>query len=160
MRDGRIEQEGTPLELFERPARRFVAGFFGSPPMNFLPGKVSRDESGLVVRLGGDGVSVRLPPGRLPKDTADGLSVLLGFRPEHMMRAVRASPGDGSFRHDAEIETLRPVGSRAYATFKIAGVRVVAELMAHDASRPGERIPIDLNLKRVAIFDAATEKAL
>ena len=67
------------------------------------------------------------------------------------MRAVRASPPDGVFRHEAEIERLlRPVGSRTYATFRIGGAPVVAELMAHDVSRPGDRIPIDVNLKRAA----------
>jgi multiple sugar transport system ATP-binding protein len=101
-----------------------------------------------------------LPPNRIPKDAADGLAVILGLRPEHMMRAVRVSPPDGVFRHDAEIESLRPVGTRTYATFRIAGAPVVAELQAHDVSLPGERIPIDINIKRASIFDAETEKAL
>ena len=69
-------------------------------------------------------------------------------------------PPDGVFRHEAEIELLPPVGSRTYATFRLGGSAVVAELMAHDVSRPGDRIPIDVNLKRAAIFDATTDKAL
>ncbi len=161
MRGGRIEQEGTPLELFERPATRFVAGFFGSPPMNFLPGTLVRADSGDVVRLDGENsVDVRLLPNRLRKDVLNGLAVVLGVRPEHMMRAVRSSPADGSLRHDAEIEVLQPVGSRTYATFRMGGIPVVAELQAHDVSRPGDRIPIDINMKRVAIFDLTTDKAL
>jgi multiple sugar transport system ATP-binding protein len=159
MRLGRVEQEGAPLDLFERPRTRFVAGYFGWPKMNFLAATLSRDASGDILRLEG-GASMKVAPNRLSKDLADGLSVTLGIRPEHMMRAVRASPPDGVFRHEAEIEILRPVGSRTYATFKVGGTSIVAELMAHDASRPGDRIPIDINLKRAAIFDAATEKAL
>ena len=160
MRDGRVEQEGTPLDLFERPRTRFVAGFFGWPKMNFLTGALGRSEAGDVIRLGSDGTIVKLPPNRLPKEAADGLSVILGLRPENMMRAVRASPPDGVFRHDAEIEVLRPMGSRTYAMFKMGGAPVVAELLAHDVSRPCDRIPIDVNLKRAVIFDALTEKAL
>jgi multiple sugar transport system ATP-binding protein len=160
MREGRVEQEGTPLDLFERPQTRFVAGFFGWPKMNFLAGALSRDASGDTIRLEAGGTGVKLPPNRLPKDLADGLSVILGLRPEHMMRAVRASPPDGVFRHDAEIELLRPMGSRTYATFRMGGAPVVAELLAHDVSRPGDRVPIDINLKRASIFDATTEKAL
>jgi multiple sugar transport system ATP-binding protein len=160
MRAGRIEQEGAPLALFEKPATRFVAGFFGSPPMNFLPGTLERAESVDVIRLSGDGFAIPLPPHRVQKEAANGLSVIVGLRPEHMMRAVRASPGDGSLRHEAEIELLQPVGARTYATFRIGGVPVVAELHAHDASRPGDRVPIDLNLKRLALFDATTERAL
>ena len=157
--DGQIEQEGAPLDLFERPATRFVAGFFGSPPMNFLPGTLNRTGVGDAIRLNAD-VIIPLPPNRVRKDISDGLLVVLGLRPEHMMRAVRVSPPDGTFRHDAEIELLQPVGSRMYATFQIAGESMVAELQAHDASRTGDRVPIDLNLKRAALFDAMTGKAL
>ncbi len=123
MRAGRVEQEGTPLELFERPATRFVAGFFGSPPMNFLPGTLLRTDSGDVVRLDGENsMDVPLLPSRLQKDALNGLTVILGLRPEHMMRAVRSSPADGSLRHEAEIELLQPVGSRIYATFRLGGI--------------------------------------
>jgi multiple sugar transport system ATP-binding protein len=55
---------------------------------------------------------------------------------------------------------LRPMGSRTYATFKMGGTPVVAELLAHDVSRIGDRIPIDVNVKRAVIFDATTEKSI
>lgn len=158
MRDGVIEQQGPPLTLFERPATRFVAGFLGSPQMNFLAGKLARGEKDFV-RLD-SGLEIPLPPKRVAFDAADGLPVILGLRPEHMMRAVRVSPPDGALRYDAEIELLQLTGSRTYANFKLGGAPVVAELQAHDVSRMGERIPIDINLKRAALFDAATEKAL
>ena len=160
MRDGVIEQQGEPLDLFERPATRFVAGFLGSPQMNFLPGRVQRGEHGDAIVLDGDGLKVPLPRGRLKTGVVDGLSVILGLRAEHMVRAVGASPREGSLRYDAEILLLQPTGSRTYATFKMGSGPVVAELQAHDVSRPGERIPIDVNLGRAVIFDAATERAL
>lgn len=160
MRDGRVEQEGAPIGLFERPATLFVAAFFGSPRMNFLPGVLNRTGTVDAIRLDGGELVVALTPNRLAKDLADGLRVILGIRPEHMMRAVRVSPPDGTLRHDAEIELLQPVGSRIYATFKLGTTPVVAELQAHDATRPGDRVPIDINLKRAAIFDEKTEKAL
>ena len=160
MRDGVIEQQGAPLDLFERPASRFVAGFLGSPKMNFLPGALQRSPSGDAVRLRDDGTSLALPRGRVANGAADGASVILGLRPEHMGRALGAAPPDGSARIEAEIELLQPTGSRSYATFRIAGEPVIAELQAHDVSRPGEKIQIDLNLRRASLFDAATEKAL
>jgi multiple sugar transport system ATP-binding protein len=128
--------------------------------MNFLGGTLVRAESGDLIRLDPGEIDVKLPPNRIPKDVVDGTGVILGVRPEHMMRAVRVSPPDGAFRHDAEIESLQPVGTRTYATFRIAGMPVVAELQAHDASLPGEHISIDINLKRASIFDAETERAL
>jgi multiple sugar transport system ATP-binding protein len=160
MRDGVIEQQGAPLDLFERPASRFVAGFLGSPQMSFLSGKVRRQGSADSISLDGDGLSVPLPSGRLAAAVKEGDAVILGLRPEHMMRGEGASPAPGSMRYDALIELLQPTGSRTYATFSMGGVPVVAELHAHDVSRPGERIPIDVNLRRAAIFDAATERAL
>jgi len=160
MRAGRIEQEGSPQALFERPLTRFVAGFFGRPKMNFLAGTLVRSEAVDQIRLESGDISVKLPPGRVPKEAADGLAVILGVRPEHMMRAVRASPADGAFRHEAEIESLQPVGTRTYATFRMGGTPVVAELQAHDVSLPGERFSIDINLKRATIFDADTERAI
>jgi multiple sugar transport system ATP-binding protein len=160
LRDGRVEQEGAPIDLFERPASRFVAGFFGPLKMNFLAGSVARGDGGDAIRLANGEISVPLPPNRLPASAADGAQVILGLRPEHMMRAVRVSPPDGTLRYEAEIELLQPTGSRIRATFRMGGEPVVAELQAHDATAPGEKVAIDINLKRATIFDAETEKAL
>jgi multiple sugar transport system ATP-binding protein len=158
--DGRVEQEGTPISLFERPATIFVAGFFGSPKMNLLSGRLNRTGAADAVMLDGSDVVVPIPPQRVPAGIADGTPVILGLRPEHMVRAVRVSPPDGTLRHEAEIEMLRLNGARIYATFRLGGAAVVAELQAHDVSRPGDRVPIDINLKRASIFDAKTEKAI
>jgi multiple sugar transport system ATP-binding protein len=160
LRDGRVEQDGAPIDLFERPASRFVAGFFGPLKMNFLAGTVVRSEGRDAILLASGAVSVPLPPGRLPKNAADGSKVILGLRPEHMMRAVRVSPSDGTLRYEAEIELIQPTGSRVRATFRMGGEAVVAELQAHDVSAPGEKVSIDINLKRATFFDAETEKAL
>ncbi len=160
LRDGKVEQQGAPISLFERPATRFVAAFFGSPRMNFVSGLLNRTGAGDAIRLNGGEVLVPLPPNRLGNNVADGLEVILGLRPEHMIRAVRASPPDATLRHEAEVELLQPLGTRLYATFRLGDTPVVAELQAHDVSRLGERVAIDINLKRAALFDAKTEKAL
>ena len=86
LRDGRIEQLGAPLDLFERPATRFVAGFLGSPKMNFLPATI---ESGDVTLR--DGTKLPLPPGR---KAPNGQAVILGLRPQHIAKAgTSAAPG-------------------------------------------------------------------
>jgi len=158
MRDGRIEQQGAPLDLFERPATTFVAGFLGSPRMSFLPGQVERSEKGDAIRL--DAVSMPLPHGRLPAGAANGQPVLLGLRPEHITRAHGPSPAPGCVRHDARIELIQPTGSRSYATFSLGGEPVMAELQAHDVSRPGEQVQLDINMQRASIFDSTSETAL
>ena len=160
LRDGVIEQQGAPLELFERPASRFVAGFLGSPQMSFLPGRLRRDADGSRIELGKGATALALPKDRRLNGAADGASVLLGLRPEHMTRAQGPSPAEGIVRTDATIELIQPTGSRSYATFRLGGEPVMAELQAHDVSRPGEHIAIDINLNRAALFDAVTERSI
>jgi multiple sugar transport system ATP-binding protein len=154
MRDGRIEQQGAPLELFEQPASQFVAGFLGSPRMNFLKGKFQ----GGAVRLGDGTVVLPLSPGRAA-GIGEGTPVILGLRPEHCVRAAGA-PAAGSVRVQGVIELVQPTGSRSYATFRLAGQAVMTELPAHDVGQPGESMAIDLNLPRAALFDLGSGRAL
>src|SRR6202008_3500778 len=84
LRHGRIEQAGTPLDLFERPATRFVAGFLGSPQMNFIPAQLAQLGGGWAIRLG-DGVHLGLPA--LRDGFAEGRPVVLGLRPQYVTRA-------------------------------------------------------------------------
>jgi multiple sugar transport system ATP-binding protein len=158
MRDGLIEQQGAPLDLFERPASTFVAGFLGSPRMSFLPGMLVRTTDSCAIRLGE--TTMPLPAGRRLGDAAHGQAILLGLRPEHLTRGHGAEPPPGHVRHDATIELIQPTGSRSYATFSLAGSPVMAELQAHDVSRPGEHIRRDINMMRASVFDHETERAL
>jgi ABC-type sugar transport system ATPase subunit len=93
LRDGRIEQVGKPLELYNTPANRFVAGFIGSPRMNFIPAQVGAGQTGhLQVRCEGLApLALNLPPDRLPETT----SVTVGVRPEHL---VPGADGDWPLR--------------------------------------------------------------
>jgi multiple sugar transport system ATP-binding protein len=159
LRDGVIEQQGAPLDLFERPATLFVAGFLGSPRMNFVKGKLERTAEGSRVKLGDDGPILSLPQGRGPK-AAEGADVILGFRPEHVRRATSDPVTDGQARVESEIELVQPTGSRSYATFSLAGQPAIAELQTQDVGRAGERIRFDINLRRAVLFDAGTGTAL
>jgi multiple sugar transport system ATP-binding protein len=159
LRDGVIEQQGPPLDLFERPATLFVAGFLGSPRMNFIKGKLERTAAGAGVRLGNSGPILTLSRGR-DLGAGEGADVILGFRPEHVRRATVDPVPDGEARVESVIELLQPTGSRTYATFRLAGQPTIAELQTQDVSRAGERIQVDINLRRAVLFDAGTGKAL
>jgi multiple sugar transport system ATP-binding protein len=160
MRDGMIEQEGSPAALFERPATRFVAGFLGSPKMSFISGRLVRTGGGAGFAVDGDGAVLVLPVGRDAPGVSDGARVLLGIRPEHINRANGVSPAAGMARINATIELLQPTGSRTFATFRLGSTSALAELQAHDVSNPGETIALDVNLNRASLFDPATEQAL
>ena len=159
LRDGVIEQEGAPLELFEQPASLFVAGFLGSPRMNFVRGRLDRRAEKTLIELGDAGPEFAIPKERAP-DAPNGADVILGFRPEHVHRAIETSPVAGHVRVPSTVELVQPTGSRTYATFRLGGQPVVAELRAHDANRAGEPIEVDINLTRAVLFDPATGKAL
>ncbi|MCO5070898.1 MAG: sn-glycerol-3-phosphate ABC transporter ATP-binding protein UgpC [Rhizobiaceae bacterium] len=158
MRDGLIEQQGAPLDLFERPATTFVAGFLGSPKMSFLPGRLGARDGQVGVAVGEH--FMPLPQGRAPDTVKGEKSVLLGLRPEHISRAQGEAPTPGSVRYDALIDLVQPTGSRSYATFRLGREPVVAELQAHDVSRAGQKLALDINMNRASIFDAETGRAI
>jgi multiple sugar transport system ATP-binding protein len=160
LRDGQIEQAGAPLDLFERPATKYVAGFLGSPAMNFVNATLVAADGGLAVRLG-DGTLLALPPGR--QDRLAGKRdqpIVLGLRPEHMSRAVQGDARPGLARYNANIELLQPTGSRTYATFKLGGTEVIAELQAHDVTEINQRVELTANMNRAIIIDPSNERVL
>ncbi|MFM8745113.1 MAG: ABC transporter ATP-binding protein [Aestuariivirga sp.] len=151
LRDGQIEQQGAPLDLFERPRSRFVAGFLGSPKMNFIPATLTA--SGVALE---DGTELALI-GRA--GLKPGQPVILGLRPQYIAMAGKAlSPGH--VRVPVTIELVQPTGSRVQATMPLGGASIIAELAAHDVSRPGERTEIDIDMTRAVMIDPATEKVL
>ncbi len=151
LRDGVIEQLGAPLDLFERPSTRFVAGFLGSPKMNFLNATLSPDGVTLA-----DGTKLSLP-GR--KTSKAGQAVILGLRPQHIAMAGK-TVAPGHERVPVTIELVQPTGSRVQVTMPLGGTSIVAELAAHDVSRPGEKTHIDIDMTRAVIIDPTTEKVI
>ena len=160
LRDGVIEQAGAPLELFERPATKYVAGFLGSPAMNFINGRLAGEGSVLSVRLE-DGTLLPLPSARAAKlaDRRDQ-AVILGLRPEHINRAHPGDSRSGLARHTATIELLQPTGSRTYVTFKLGSTDVTAELQAHDATGINQKIELSIDMNRAVLIDPSKEKVL
>jgi len=124
MNAGRVEQIGTPLECYDNPANLFVAGFIGSPAMNFIPGKVS----GASIDAGA-GVSFPLqgPTGLRP-----GSEVIVGVRPEHFAVAPGGVP--------AEVIVVEPTGADTHIYCKLAGVEVSAVVRERHEFHPGESI--------------------
>jgi multiple sugar transport system ATP-binding protein len=160
LRDGQIEQQGAPLELYERPATRYVAGFLGSPSMNFVPAELVGDAGGVVVRLN-DGTLLPLSAARMPRLAPQpGQAVVLGLRPEHIARAPLVDLRAGLVRHRARIDLLLPTGARTYATFALSGTPVVAELQAHDVSQTGEQVELAIDMNRAVLIDPKTDRVI
>ena len=147
MHDGIVEQIGTPLELYDKPDNQFVAGFIGSPAMNFLHGKVRTNGS-----AGFDGPNgVRLPLAALPPDS-EGRPAVYGIRPEHFTIA-----DDGA---EAEIVVVEPTGSETQVFAKIGGEDVVAVFRERHKFEPGDKVRLKPDPALVHLFDEATGKRL
>ena len=144
MRDGHIEQIGAPLELYDRPANVFVAGFIGSPSMNLVPGSIRR-EHGAAPVVEAEGRT--LPAPDLP-GANDGRKVFWGIRPEHIDLG-----GDGI---EASVAVVEPTGSETHLVARVGGRELtVVSRERHDLA-PGTPIRLAPRADLVHLFDADT----
>jgi multiple sugar transport system ATP-binding protein len=150
MKDGIVEQRGRPLDLYDRPANLFVAGFIGSPAMNFLPGTARGDGRAAKIEMSG-GVSIPVPE---DVTVANGQSVIYGTRPEHL---ALAADGRG---FPAEVVVVEPTGADTQVFSKFGGVEVTSVFRERHEFRAGEAIRLAPDFARAHVFDAQTGRSL
>ena len=162
LRDGRIEQEGPPLELYERPQTRFVAGFIGSPAMNFAKAEIEAADGadGAVgVRVGDHALA--LPPQRAARHAGDaGRAVLLGIRPEHMYRAEGEAPRPDCTRLAVAVEIVEPMGANTLVNFHLGETSMLVRLDGSAGEQPGDRLALDLDMSRAVLIDPESERVI
>ncbi len=149
MRDGRIEQTGSPLELYDRPANQFVAGFIGSPSMNFLPGTLHRKAGAAHVELQ-DGTRLDAP---LQAGGADGQPVVYGTRPEHLLLSDTGGI-------PSKVVVMEPTGMDTFVSCRHEGVELSAVFRERHDFAPGTMIHLQPDLQRAHLFDASTGERL
>jgi multiple sugar transport system ATP-binding protein len=155
MNEGRLQQVGTPQELYDRPINRFVAGFIGSPAMNFTSVEVTG--SGDSVSLIGPNVSIPLPPQFRESIGAAGRSLIAGYRPEHL----QLGPTTGSAATvSAKAEVVEYLGNEELIHASGAGRDIVALVDSSYRVRPGDMLELRVPLDRVQLFDPDTNFAL
>jgi multiple sugar transport system ATP-binding protein len=147
MRDGYVEQIGSPLDLYDRPANLFVAGFIGSPGMNVIKGKVSTEGPIEFIADGG----TRLPIPEIPS-LERGQDIVWGIRPEHL---VITSGGSA-----ANVTLIEPTGAETQITAMLGTAQIIATVRDRVALQSGDTISLTPDLTKVHIFDAKTEKSL
>ena len=143
MNAGRVEQIGTPLELYDRPANLFVATFMGSPAMNILPARAT-DAEILVAGIA---------PVPLPTGIASGASISYGIRPDDITIG-----GEGAV--PAEVLVVEPTGSETHLTARLAGQEIMIVSKERLTVRPGDQISIGLASDRAHFFDGQTGSRL
>ncbi|HEX7967091.1 MAG TPA: sn-glycerol-3-phosphate ABC transporter ATP-binding protein UgpC [Stellaceae bacterium] len=147
MHDGRVEQIGSPLDLYDNPVNLFVAGFIGSPAMNFIKGAFRRDGGKAWVEAA-DGVRLPAPGNRGGRD---GQAVVYGVRPEHLAIATNGAGGV-----PAAVQVVEPTGADTYVYATLAGIQVCAVFTERHDFRAGELIRLQPQLDVVHLFDAAS----
>jgi multiple sugar transport system ATP-binding protein len=149
MQDGRIEQIGTPLELYDRPANLFVAQFIGSPAMNIVSGTLRRQGGSAFVEAEG---GVRWPLNG--HGGADGQRVVYGVRPEHLALAGNDAPVQ------AEVIVVEPTGAETELLVNVGTARIIVVIHGRTNVKPGERVGLAIEIDGVHLFDEETRLAL
>jgi len=160
MNKGRIEQIGTPHELYHTPATHFVAGFIGSPSMNFIPAELVDTQGSHSVRLGST-LSLPLPPelGRHYSGLVGRGDLLLGLRPEHMV-VVRDPLPPGHAVIDVMVDIVEPVGLESFVYFRMAGTEICARLPPDSGAREGQPLRLAADLNQMHLIDTRTSKVV
>jgi multiple sugar transport system ATP-binding protein len=148
---GIIEQQGTPLELYTTPCNVFVAGFIGSPAMNFLQGALVEVDGRTVAELDSGGARLTLPPEL--SDRGSGQRVMIGLRPEHL-----AAQPDGPLI--GTVIMTEPTGAQTLVFFEIQGTTITALVDGNILPRVGDQFVCEISPDRVHVFEEATGKRI
>jgi multiple sugar transport system ATP-binding protein len=149
MNHGVIEQTGTPLDLYDRPVNRFVAGFLGSPSMSFIDGRLEAGAGGPMLRTP-EGIALPAPPGAALTDRP----VVLGIRPEHYSLAA---DGEGV---PVEVLVVEPTGAETHVLGRIGSAEVRCVFRERVAAAPGTLVHFNVERDRTHLFDAETGRRL
>jgi multiple sugar transport system ATP-binding protein len=156
MKDGKIQQVGTPLEIYGHPENLFVANFIGTPPMNFLPATLADGGT----RLAGKDFSLAVPQSlRAATAGKDGVKVMVGVRPEHVLHPSKAARGDTS-RLSGTVEMVEPLGDHAIVHLRVGDDLLVYPVEPHEMPEMGDKADVVLELDNLHLFDAVTERRL
>jgi multiple sugar transport system ATP-binding protein len=156
---GVVQQIDTPLAIYDRPANQFVAGFIGSPPMNFFKGRLLAENGSLFFDQGAFRVKL---DGKTPPSVAarSGRDVVLGIRPESISDARGRGTGSGRPQVKARVEVVELMGAEVYVHLAAGGAAFVARFESHFSARPEEEIAVDFDTDKAHFFDPETGTSL
>jgi ABC-type sugar transport system ATPase subunit len=159
MNKGKIEQIGAPNHLYHSPATRFVAGFIGSPAMNFIPCKLDAAGDALNVRLS-DQIAFAVPADRVPRYRGSvGKDVTFGIRPEHLTDA-KPNGSKNLALFDAGIEVVEPMGNETMVFFSVGGAEVCARTDPNAGAKVGSPMKMAAHLDHMHLIDNASGQVL
>ncbi|MBQ2099845.1 MAG: sugar ABC transporter ATP-binding protein, partial [Lachnospiraceae bacterium] len=161
MKDGVIQQVDTPQNLYDKPQNLFVAGFMGSPQMNFLTATVAVE--GDVANLEIAGKSIPLPPAKSKKlieGGYDGKQVIFGIRPEDVYDSEMFIENSPHSTFESTIKVYELLGAEVYLYFDLDEFPMTARVDSRTNSRPGDSDKFALDVEKIHVFDRDTEKII
>lgn len=160
MKDGILQQFGTPQEIYDEPANIFVAGFMGSPSMNFIPAPVQKEGGNLVAKVTtADGTTYSLPLGERGKSLGsyEGKQIILGVRPERITNADGTSASDQSVILKSNAGVVEPTGPDTLVHVNLNGVEVNCRVEPDCQVKTGDQIEVVMDLSKAVFFDKDSE---
>jgi multiple sugar transport system ATP-binding protein len=154
---GNIMQVGTPDEIYNQPVSKFVAGFTGSPPMNFLSANVALVDGNACIALGNSDQRLTIPAHEQFYRTLAGRTVTFGIRPEDI-RIEQSGPND--VKLDARVVVIEPLGAETLVTLACEGGELIARLPPNVKFQPGHQASVWINIDKFHLFDTASGNVL
>ncbi len=161
MKDGIIQQVDSPNNLYMYPCNMFVAGFIGSPQMNFIEVTVDCREEGTYLTNGN--FSIKLPDGKGKKEEVlayNGKQVIMGIRPENIDDSENAVASMPECVSDVDIDLVEMMGAETFLYFKIEGVNFTARVNPRTTAKHGQNIKVALDANKIHLFDKDTEAVI
>jgi len=160
MKDGHIQQVGSPKEVYDLPNNVFVAGFVGSPAMNFIPAMLESEGGIAVLKM--DGFSLELSKQRSARLTEyAGKKIIVGTRPEEISdRPPAIDDGDSYQSAPARVEIVEPLGAEVILGLTLGGVAVRARVKPDTKAEVAQDIKVFVNIDKLHLFDAKTEQVI
>jgi len=159
MRDGLIQQEDKPMDIYERPQNRFIAGFIGSPPMNFMNGKILHHNQSLYFKK--DKIELRIPDDAKEKlNNYIEKEIILGIRPEDIHDKLYVRPGLGENIITATVDIIEPMGAETYLYLHIVHQALTARLKTKSDLSVHQDVELVFDMNKVHFFDKETDKAI
>ena len=158
LKDGYIEQVGTPLELFSHPVNTFVAGFIGTPPMNLVECKILKEAGHTFIQFE---AGLKMPvPERHGIDLAHDQKVVLGLRAEEIIPINTHTQLPEEWRFAGIVKVVEPLGNETHLHVDIMGVKLMSRSEGRQILKPNQDISLGLNLNEMHLFDAKTTRVV